>query len=595
MSVATVVQTRVISWRGARGAARWCVPAVVLAIGLYALRHADAAAIGPLGLVSALPFALYVALALLTAGFLASLFGARPAPAALLAGYVVVFAVLLFGAATVVEPLPRVISGWLHVGFADYIARTGGTLPELDGRFSWPGFFALAAMGTRLAGLPDARTLLGWAPVVLNLLYATAVYRLARSTTSDPRTAWLAVWLFLPANWVGQDYFGPQGLNYLFYLVLLTVLLIWFRPRRHRRETSRWRRQEPAHSPGPAGTRIGLLVVVLLVFIASTASHQLTPVAIVLSVGALVLAGRCRSRSLPILLAVILAGYVSYLAEPYWSGHLRDMFGSVGALGTTVRGAAVDRVRGDPGHQAVVLLRVGLAVTVWSLAALGAWRRLRRGHGDLGLLALAGAPFLLLALQSYGGEIFLRVYAFTLPFMVVLLAGLVAPDRWPEARRVFTATVVGLLAVALSGAFLIARYGNESFERVRPADLAAVDWLYANAPAGSSLVAATSNVPWRSRDIERYRYEPLNAALGPAPVPVIEARMRANPRGAYLLLTRGQYVYAETFLGEPPGWGAALERDVLRSGRFRMVYANAEAKVFLLARPGVGRTDGRHG
>jgi hypothetical protein len=593
-----------LSW--ARGqvaltVAWWAAPGIALAVGVRALALGSVSQIGPLGLVSALRPELYIALALLTVSFLSCVFRSRKAPGLLLSAHVVVFVVLLFGAATIIEPLPRIISGWLHVGFADYIARTGRSLPELDARFSWPGFFALAAMATRAAGMKNAMPLLGWTPVVLNLLYGAVVFQLAQATLRDARRAWLAVWLFFPANWVGQDYFGPQALNYLFYLAVLAVLLIWFRqlrfrrPDRRKRGLGRVRRvllcmarlpalpmlHEPNAHPVGRTSRVGLIGLVVVIFVASTVSHQLTPVAIVISVGALVIAGRCTVRALPLLLSVILIGYISYLTVPYWSGHIHDMFGSFGNVGGTVNHGAVERVRGDEGHRAVVLVRLVLPATVWALAAAGAWRRMRRRHGDLGFLVLAGAPFLLLVAQSYGGEILLRVYSFTLPFMVGLLVAFVAP-AWPVRRPVAAAIMAGILSATLTAAFFVARYGNESFEQVRPTDLQAVNWLYAHAPPDSSFVAVTSNVPWRTQGIERYDYRPLGRDLGPTAVPAIEDEMRRNPKGAFLILTKGQSVFAESYLGMPPGWGENIERQVADSGHFQLVYANSEASIYIL-------------
>jgi hypothetical protein len=585
---------------GLLAVAEWAAPAAALALGVWALRRGDVADIGSLGLVTALRPELYVALALLTASFLRGVFRTRPAADTLLAAHVVVLVVLLFGAAPIIEPLPRVISGWLHVGFADYIARTGETLPQLDARFSWPGFFALTAMATRAAGIPDAMPLLAWAPVGFNLLYGAVVFRLARVTSADARTAWLALWLFFPANWVGQDYLGPQAMNYLFYLVLLMVLLRWFRPiwygGRHGERSPRSPvglllrllrlpprplLLEPVAQRASSASLVGLVAVVLAVFAASTVSHQLTPMAIVVSVAALVLVRRCTLRTLPVLLAVMLMAYISYGAVTYWAGHLDDMFGSVGNVGGTINHGAVERVRGDEGHQMVVLLRLVLTVAVWGLAAVGAWRRMRRGQGDLGLLTLAGAPFLLLAMQSYGGEIFLRVYAFALPFMAILLAALLVPV-WPARRRALAALTAGMLSLVLIGAFFVGRYGNEAFEQVRPADHRAVEWLYAHAPAGVSFVSVTSNVPWRAQGIERYRYRPIGEDLGPTTVTAIEEEMRRNPKGAYLVMTKGQYVFAESFLGKPRGWGPDLERQIVDSGKFRLVYTNPEARIYVL-------------
>ncbi len=611
-------ETRLPSWReAARPVALASAPPVALALGIDALLKTRADDIGSMGLVSALPAEFYLALALLTTAFLAELFVTRSIRPVVLMAHVVVFAVLLHGAATIVEPLPRFIPAWLHVGFTDYISRTGKTLPELDARFSWPGFFALAAMATRAAGLPDAMPLLEWTPVVFNLLFGAVVYRLARATSLDARGGWLAVWLFFPANWVGQDYFAPQGLNYLFYLIILGVLLVWFRPSRLERVRRRVRRRAesnapptprrpprprimrlvglpPApmrHEPEPAAASraalAGLTGVVLVLFTASTASHQLTPMAILVSVAALVVARRCSIRTLPILLLVILLGYISYLTVTYWSGHLHEMVGSFGRVGNTVNASVSERVKGDRGHLIVLQVRQLLTASVWAMAALGAWRLMRRGRGDFAFLVLAGAPFLLLFVQSYGGEVFLRIYTFALPFMVVLVAAMIMPI-WPPRHPAVTAALACVLSVALTIAFFIARYGNESFERVLPADAEAVAWLYSNAPPGVTFVAVTSNVPWRAQDLEQYKYTPLGEDLGPDSLATIEAAMESNPRGAYLIMTKGQYVMGESFFGKPPGWGERVEREVAGSGRFRVVYSREGAHIFVLATPGRG-------
>jgi hypothetical protein len=584
----------------------WSIPVVALLVGVMSLASSTPDDIGRFGLVQALRPELYGCLALLTVSFVTVLLFRPSAPGILLAAHVVVLAVLLHGAATILEPLPRFQSAWLHVGFADYIARTGRTLPGLDARMSWPGFFALSAMVTRAAGLRDAMPLLGWAPVAFNLLYGVAVYLIGRNSTADRRTTWLAVWLFYPANWVGQDYFAPQALDYLFYLILVVVLLTWFRPSRLERErwsrNPRWRRlrrlgepllraarlppgalrHEPPSSQLLPWQRVGLMLGLLAVFLAGTVSHQLTPPTMIASVAVLVIVDRCSVRQLPLLLAVILAGYISYLTVAYWSGHLGELLGSLGRVGSTVSSGTTRRVQGDAAHQLVSRARLLLALAVWSVAIAGAWRRLRRGAGDLALFGLAVAPFLLILLQSYGGELLLRVYLFVLPPTVVLLAGVLLPAGAPR-RRGLTAALAALLTLLLIGAFYVTRYGNESFEQVRPAEVEAIDWVYRRAPPGSSLIAVTSNLPWRFEKIERYEYTPLSDDLGPRELDTIEQEMATNRRGAFLIMSKGQYVYTESFFGRPPGWGERLERQVLRSPRFRLVYRNAEAKIFVLA------------
>jgi hypothetical protein len=100
-------------------------------------------------------------------------------------------------------------------------------------------------------------------------------------------------------------------------------------------------------------------------------------------------------------------------------------------------------------------------------------------------------------------------------------------------------------------------------------------------------VSLTSNVPWRAQDVERYRYDPLDNDLGPnsvtASVTAIEQEMQRNPHGAYLIVSEGQFVFAESYLGKPAGWGEGIERDLVDSGRFHLVYTNHEARIYVLA------------
>jgi hypothetical protein len=611
------------AWRSAASAVLLgSAPLVALVLGVGGLVASKTSNIGPLGLVNALPLQLYAALALITVSFLGGLFFVSEVRPVLLAAHVVVFSVLLHGAATIVEPLPRFIPAWLHVGFADYIARTGRTLPELDARFSWPGFFASSAMATRDAGLPNATPLLGWTPLVVNLLYAVAVFRVARIWFSDGQAPWLAVWLFLPANWVGQDYFSPQAVNYFFFLVIIAVLVTWFRPLRLERVRRRMRRRasrddsppnphrlgrrddmprarptlhmfglprtpmlhEPEATAASPFTRTSLIVVVLLIFVASTVSHQLTPVAIVVSLMALVVVRRCSLSTLPILLLAIVFGYLSYLTVVYWSGHLHAIFGSLGHVGGTVNAGVSARVHGDPGHLLVLRVRQLLAVGIWFLAALGAYRRMRRGHGDWALFALAAAPFFLLFVQSYDGEVLLRIYTFGLPFMIVLVVALIVPV-WPARYPVVAAALMCVLSLGLAGTFFIARYGNERFEEVRLGDKKAVDWVYGNATPGVTLVALTSNLPWRAENLEQFQYKSLDIILSPDDPASIESTMQTNPRGAYLILSQGQYAMGEAFYGRRRGWGEDLEHQISASSHFRLVYSQDGAKIFVLTVP----------
>jgi hypothetical protein len=65
------------------------------------------------------------------------------------------------------------------------------------------------------------------------------------------------------------------------------------------------------------------------------------------------------------------------------------------------------------------------------------------------------------------------------------------------ARRRPVQLVVAAAALALVPLFVLTRYGNESFEQVRPNEIEALRTLYRIAPPGSELVSPTSQVPWQ--------------------------------------------------------------------------------------------------
>ena len=202
-----------------------CAPLLAaLAIGLLSLTTARESAIGQYGLIQALPPLYFVSLGILAVSFILLWRSPQPRFPEFVLG-LIILVVLLQGAPSIIESEPRFGVAWLHAGFTNYVAQTGQVLPGVDARFSWPSFFTGMALLSRTAGLPNAMILIRWWPVFMNLLYLPPLYLLSKSLLRDQKRAMLAVWLFPFANWVGQDYYSPQSVAYLLYLVLLCVVL----------------------------------------------------------------------------------------------------------------------------------------------------------------------------------------------------------------------------------------------------------------------------------------------------------------------------------------------------------------------------------
>ncbi|MDQ3669799.1 MAG: hypothetical protein M3377_05905 [Actinomycetota bacterium] len=586
---------------------------VAVATWTLALRGADIGEMNGLGLVSILPPEALAALALVAAAFTLAL--ATRSPKVVGLGALVVLVFVLFGATTLVEDIPRFDVTWRHIGVTDYVLRHGSVDPNIDAYFNWPGFFILSAFLTELAGAHSLLWFTPWAPIVFNLLYLGPVLMLYRAATRDWRVVLLAVWLFYAANWIGQDYFAPQALAYFFHLTVLAVVVTWFLhdgvPPRPVRALGRLLRRllvasgarsrgrslvDPAcerpRDPG-RGRRVFLAAAAIGVFAVIVPSHQLTPFMTIVGVGGLVALNLCSLSRLPLLMIVLTAAWISFMASAYLGGHLDTLTSQVGELEQTVAANVGSRITGSPEHRYVVYARLALTGGLWLLAVLGAIRSSRAGRLNVAYGVLGVAPFVLLPLQPYGGEILLRAYLFALPFVAFFAASFFFPT--PAAGRSrLTAAVAGVAGLAVLIGCLVARYGNEQMDYFTHDETAGIERLYDLAEPGSLLVAGSANLPWKYRDYEEYDYATLTSteawsrmtATSGSLTPVVQeaARlMRREPDSAYLIITRSQKAEVDLLGVGPPGSLDQLEDALAGSRNFRVVYATEDASIFALA------------
>jgi hypothetical protein len=572
---------------------------IALVIWGASLGRIDLNRMNDLGLISVLPWQVFAALVLLSVCFFFSL--ALPQYSERLAAFQVILLILmLYGLTALIQEVPRFGASWKHVGVIDMILRTASVDPAIDAYNNWPGFFILGALITKAAGMVNAIPLLSWAPVFFNLLYLLPLRMLMLAATPGKRLAWLGIWFFYLANWVGQDYFSPQAFGYFLGLVILSILLTWFarpgapawltalqrRPTFVSRLIARleiwWERAEPLPNPSQPVQRMALLLVVILGFIVMVASHQLTPFSILAGVAVLVLFDRLTLRGLPLLMAILLGTWIAYMTVAYLSGHLGGMLSYFGAVSDTVGANLTDRLNGSPGHMIVTRLRLVVALYLWGLAFLGGVRRIWNRRLDLNHALLALAPFPLIALQNYGGELLMRIYLFALPFMAFFAAALFLPrfQAQPSWRTILSA---GLASLVLMGLFLFVRYGNERSDYFTSDELAAVEFVYERAQPGMLIAASSTNLPIRYENYETVDYLFLEKLVLEGDVNGVIAAMEHQPHPAsYLVLTRSQAAFLEMFYNKPEGDWQLFQQNLLASGRFQRLYTNPDASVYLL-------------
>jgi hypothetical protein len=249
----------------------------------------------------------------------------------------------------------------------------------------------------------------------------------------------------------------------------------------------------------------------------------------------------------------------------------------------------------DALYQIVGKIRLYTTALVWFLAFLGCIKRLRQGHRDMTYILLAVSGFPLIVAQSYGGEMLMRIYLFTEPFMVFFVAALFCenppfvvrtpiyiPTIYLPLRR--TVTILAVSLILLSG-FFITRYGDERVNLVSPVEWNAVQYLYQTAPVGSFIFPAWNDTPLFYENYEKYHIENLQDLL---PDAIIQAKINkvvefvANEGGgpnSYIIFTQRQQVMATAWQGLPVDTLQRLEAGLLKTGKFRLLYNTSDAQI----------------
>lgn len=522
------------------------------------------------GLVSVLPVSTLLAFALLTAGFSVALL--RDGGRSVLLAYVVAMVVMVSGTTAFAGEALRGAVVWRHLGVTDALLRMGQPDPAIDAYFNWPGFFMLLSFVHSFAGGDSLTLLAQWAPLGSNLMCLAPLALILRNVTTDRRLVWLSCWVFLLGNWVNQDYLAPQALGLFLYLVLVAIVLRHFPP--------------PESPDRPVVARsVAPVLVTVLVYAAIVASHQLTPFVALLAVSALVVTRRCSARWLPAVMAIMAAAWLLFMAVAYLKGHAAGLASQVGSVSGAVGQNVGERVQGTPGHLLVVKVRLLFTAGLWGLAAWGGLRLRRSGGLDTRVALLAVAPFPLLVAQPYGGEMLLRVHLFSLPFVAFFAAAALLPNS-RRARSSAPSLACALLVVL--AACLVSRYGNERMDQFTAQEVTAVDRLYDIVPPGGLLVAMSGNLPWRDRGYEQYDYLTTVHLARTTPAPqlaeALEEAMRRRPTSA-VILSRSQRASLEILGSLPSAVTDEVESHIETSGAFRLVYANGDARIFVLREP----------
>ncbi|WP_417310428.1 hypothetical protein [Devosia sp.] len=561
----------------------------------------DPQTLGPVGLIAILPLPILAAYVLIIVGFVSSL-GEALVTTRWPLFFLVSLILLLHATPAISYETLRYSWAWKHIGVIDYIMRTGHidqSARFLSAYHNWPGFFIFfATIGNlfRLDALQIA-DLARFSPTVLNLAYLAVLPLLFSNFTADRRIIWAGTGVFLLGNWVGQDYFSPQGVALLFYLSLLALAT---GPLSQRAVAALVTSdgtplKRPLFWGAPATQpKAKYLPLALLLIIAITVTHQLTPLFVLAALFALFVIGRLSPGFFIFALVAELA-WLLYFATPFVAPILGELVAEFGAVGTGTVERLVDLEIVSDGQRIVSLASRGLTLAIAAAGALGMLVRWLGGYRDVTVLALLFAPMPLLVATPYGGEIAFRLYLFALPLLSFFAANLFFAESRPVLGR--GASRLGLFAlvlIALVPGFILANNGKDQQYWFSTSEIEAANWLYTNSTPGQLLIEGSRNYPSQFRNYENFIYVPLVDELPEIEEPLVSAPdvmlarwLSESEHGGYIIITDSQKALFDSLGVLPPGGLQRIETALLASPLLKLAYSTRDTSIFTLA--GAGR------
>lgn len=324
---------------------------------------------------------------------------------------------------------------------------------------AYSGFFSAVAWVCDLAGIHDSIGLATCWPFVIGLVeLAELRFFFGRLINSSYRI-WVGMTLVLLVNAVGQDYFSPQSVGFVLALGVYGLAL-------------------GRDCPGLSDR----MRIALLVFAGCSlaVTHEFSPYVAGGTLVVLVIFRAARPWYVPatcLLPAIFWAAFNWHVLKNFVSADIGDLYNYIPPKVISAPGLQRLAIVGESSYA----LLLGLLVLI-VLASIGFARTVRRPQA-WGFMISAGMGIIVISVNPYGNEGIFRASLFGIPWLT-----LVAMEALPSSPPRWMSAVFGTVSVGLLGTFLVAQFGLDNANVIRPADFQAFRVYQAHAPASSYIL-----------------------------------------------------------------------------------------------------------
>ncbi|TDT33033.1 hypothetical protein CLV29_0627 [Naumannella halotolerans] len=309
---------------------------------------------------------------------------------------------------------PTVTVAARHLGIVATLLDNGRLYPATDIYQTWAGLFSVTAFVIEPTGVDPYAYASAWGAIA-SMIMALGVRTLAGNFLS-PARAWVAGLIFALASTLTTSFFAPQVSGFVLALAVLALLT------------------------GDFGVKSWVVwVTVLLVAVATSVTHQISPFLLGLALTALVITRILRPWWVPAL---------AFVPATVWAISNRgvlDRYVSLDVVGRFFSNITPpERSIAPNGSSWVYLASFGLPAGLLLLigvAAVFSWF-LDRSRLSTALVVTAASPALLSVATNYGQEGVFRVALFALPWLATLVAAL--PGQLLPRKLTLTMVVIAL-------------------------------------------------------------------------------------------------------------------------------------------------------
>lgn len=509
-----------------------------------------------LGLTSKLPIFFWIGLILL--GYLWYI--SKQSKYCLIAAFILTLSFLYVAPAII--KVPTWVSNSYYPFAESVLINSSGHLIDrpsapLFSYHDWPVFLYLASVFTLITGMPHY-ILLKCFPLLTISLYGLLTLLILRVKLKTPYAIFGAAW-FLSSFWLRQHYFGPPGIAYIFFLLILLIISWLFFDGKAKKGT--------------------LTVLFLFLFIVITLTHPLTSFMSVIALVALYVAQRfVRKQPSPLLAelcalsTIIVLSYNAFLAPSFFKLCVQRFYQSLSGIMELSLYQEPSRIIGSSAGRlnyasswSIVLLNVVVAVIAMIHVLKNVRSRkqtIKEGYSIFWVISLV--LFALFALTAKYGphEAYQRAFMFGLVPLAYLCINLLK-----SKPKILLAILVGLIFLNIP-----AQYGSDSFRLATPMQLAGSSFFADSAPQNISCLAGFSLYVRYYDPLKNIDFQSL-IALPFTSFPNSTTVNDAVNKVAYIVRSDLQDNYYLFYLGKNP-------LDQVPFERFNRIYDNGNFCIF---------------